>query len=41
MGNGKILECKLLPDKCKDADMYRQGFVRVKIKEKSSDKTCG
>ena len=41
MGNGKIIEFKLLPDKCKDADMYRPRYVRAKIKEKRSDKTCG
>jgi hypothetical protein len=41
MGKSKIQEFKLLPDKCKDADMLWPWYVRLKIKEKRSDKTCG
>ena len=36
MGDGKILEFKLLLKKCKNADMYRQGYVRTKRKKEES-----
>jgi hypothetical protein len=39
MGDGKKLEFKLLLGKCKDAKVYRQGYVRAKRKEEKYDKT--